>query len=104
MNYDEVLQHAVGTQAQLDKFKSDNEANLINKIKTYADRLEIPKEEVEFQMLYGIRRELQEKLVADGYQIRIYVPYGTAWYPYFVRRLAERPANLWFFINNFFRN
>lgn len=57
----------------------------------------------EFQMLYGIRRELQEKLVADGYRVRIYVPYGTAWYPYFMRRLAERPANLWFFVSNFFR-
>jgi proline dehydrogenase len=54
-------------------------------------------------MLFGIRRELQERIVAQGYQMRIYVPYGTAWYPYFVRRLAERPANLWFFISNFFR-
>ncbi|MBP6471873.1 MAG: proline dehydrogenase family protein [Chloroflexi bacterium] len=60
--------------------------------------------EFEFQMLYGIRRELQEKLVADGYQVRVYVPYGTAWYPYFMRRLAERPANLWFFISNFLRS
>jgi proline dehydrogenase len=59
-------------------------------------------DEFEFQMLFGIRRELQERIVAQGYQMRIYVPYGTAWYPYFVRRLAERPANLWFFISNFF--
>ncbi|MCA9873842.1 MAG: proline dehydrogenase family protein, partial [Anaerolineales bacterium] len=58
----------------------------------------------EFQMLYGIRRDLQEKLVADGYQVRVYVPYGTAWYPYFMRRLAERPANLWFFVSNLLRN
>jgi len=57
----------------------------------------------EYQMLYGIRREMQEALVAQGYAVRIYVPYGTAWYPYFMRRLAERPANLWFFVSNFFR-
>jgi proline dehydrogenase len=59
--------------------------------------------EFEFQMLFGIRREYQERIVAQGYQMRIYVPYGMAWYPYFVRRLAERPANLWFFMSNFFR-
>lgn len=64
----------------------------------------ISPQEFEFQMLFGIRRELQEKLVADGYQVRVYVPYGTAWYPYFMRRLAERPANLWFFISNFLRS
>ncbi len=64
----------------------------------------ISPQEFEFQMLYGIRRELQEKLIADGYQVRVYVPYGTAWYPYFMRRLAERPANLWFFISNFLRS
>ena len=54
-------------------------------------------------MLYGIRRERQEQLVADGYNVRVYVPFGTAWYAYFMRRLAERPANLWFFVSNFFR-
>lgn len=58
----------------------------------------------EFQMLYGIRRDLQGALVDQGYGVRIYVPYGTAWYPYFVRRLAERPANLWFFLNNLVRS
>ncbi len=63
----------------------------------------IPASAFEFQMLYGIRRDLQKQIVADGYQMRVYVPYGEAWYPYFVRRLAERPANLWFFISNFFR-
>ena len=54
-------------------------------------------------MLYGIRPELQQALVDEGYQMRVYVPYGTAWYPYFMRRLAERPANLWFFLSNLFR-
>lgn len=57
----------------------------------------------EFQMLYGIRRELQDQLVSQGYQVRVYVPYGRAWYPYFMRRLAERPANLWFFVSNLVR-
>lgn len=57
----------------------------------------------EFQMLYGIRRERQRELAAQGWRMRVYVPYGTAWYPYFMRRLAERPANLWFFVSNFFK-
>ena len=52
----------------------------------------------EFQMLYGIRRNLQKSLIADGYPLRLYVPYGTAWYPYLTRRMAERPANLAFFL------
>jgi len=68
-----------------------------------ARQLGVPKEKVEFQMLYGIRRDLQEDLVSQGYPVRIYVPYGTEWYPYFMRRLAERPANLWFFVSSFFR-
>lgn len=71
--------------------------------KQYAEKVGLPKEALEFQMLYGIRRELQEQLVAEGYPVRVYVPFGTHWYPYFMRRLAERPANIWFFISNFFR-
>jgi proline dehydrogenase len=69
----------------------------------YAARNNVGKQEYEFQLLYGIRRDLQEQLVAQGYRVRIYIPYGTAWYPYFMRRLAERPANLWFFVSNFFK-
>lgn len=69
----------------------------------YTHAQNISPDAFEFQMLFGVRRELQEDLVAQGYQMRVYVPYGTAWYPYFVRRLAERPANLWFFLSNFFR-
>ncbi|MFN3324678.1 MAG: proline dehydrogenase family protein [Bryobacteraceae bacterium] len=57
----------------------------------------------EFQMLYGIRRDLQNRLVADGYRMRVYVPYGEAWYPYFMRRLAERPANAIFLLRNLLR-
>jgi proline dehydrogenase len=68
-----------------------------------AERLGLPRRALEFQMLYGIRSDLQEALVAEGYPVRVYVPYGTEWYPYYVRRLAERPANLWFFLSNLIR-
>ena len=71
--------------------------------KQYAEKVGLPKDGMEFQMLYGIRRDLQEKLVKEGYPVRVYVPFGTHWYPYFMRRLAERPANIWFFITNFFK-
>ena len=71
--------------------------------KQYAEKVGLPNEALEFQMLYGIRRDLQEQLAAEGYPVRVYVPFGTHWYPYFMRRLAERPANIWFFISNFFR-
>ena len=60
----------------------------------------ISKENFEFQMLYGIRRDLQKQLAHDGYNVRVYVPYGKHWYPYFMRRLAERPANIWFVLKN----
>lgn len=76
---------------------------IIATTKEYAQRNKISKQDFEFQLLYGIRREVQDALVAQGYRVRIYVPYGTAWYPYFMRRLAERPANLWFFISNLVR-
>jgi len=60
----------------------------------------IAKDAFEFQMLYGIRRDLQEQLARDGWGMRVYVPYGKHWYPYFMRRLAERPANIWFVMKN----
>jgi len=72
--------------------------------RTYAEKVGLPKQALEFQMLFGIRRDLQEQCLKAGYPVRIYVPYGTHWYPYFMRRLAERPANVWFFVSNFFRN
>ena len=75
----------------------------IKVIKEYAARVGLPKQALEFQMLYGIRRDLQSECSLEGYPVRIYVPYGTHWYPYFMRRLAERPANIWFFVSNFFR-
>jgi proline dehydrogenase len=71
--------------------------------KQYAEKVGLPKTAIEFQMLYGIRRDLQEQLVKEGYPVRVYVPFGTHWYPYFMRRLAERPANIWFFVSNFFK-
>jgi proline dehydrogenase len=58
---------------------------------------------VEFQMLYGVRRDLQLRLAGQGYPVRVYIPYGTEWYPYLTRRLAERPANVWFFLSNLLR-
>jgi proline dehydrogenase len=64
----------------------------------YAKRIGLGNSAFEFQMLYGIRRDLQERLHQEGYGVRVYVPFGTHWYPYYMRRLAERPANIWFFI------
>ncbi len=83
-------------------FATHDEQRVINAL-NYAQQIGLPKKAMEFQMLHGIRRDLQQKLAADGYPVRIYIPYGTEWYPYFIRRLAERPANLWFFVSNFFR-
>jgi proline dehydrogenase len=67
---------------------------------SFAQRQGISKAAFEFQMLYGIRRDLQRQLAKDGYNLRVYVPYGKHWYPYFMRRLAERPANVWFVLKN----
>ena len=80
-----------------------HDENRIAFAKQYAQKVGLPKDAIEFQMLYGIRRDLQEQLVKQGYPVRVYVPFGKRWYPYFMRRLAERPANIWFFISNYFR-
>jgi proline dehydrogenase len=69
----------------------------------YVRERKIAPEKFEFQMLYGIRRDLQKRIVDFGFRLRVYVPYGTEWYPYFMRRLAERPANAWFLVRNLFR-
>jgi proline dehydrogenase len=69
----------------------------------FARQENIPKDRFEFQLLYGVRRDLQQRLAQEGYNVRIYVPYGRRWYPYFMRRLAERPANVVFIARNFFR-
>jgi proline dehydrogenase len=68
--------------------------------KRYAIEHDIGPERFEFQMLYGVRRDLQTRLVAEGYKMRIYLPYGTHWYPYLMRRMAERPANVMFVLGN----
>jgi proline dehydrogenase len=80
-----------------------HDARLIEATKAYARDRAIGPNRFEFQLLYGIRRDLQERLVREGYRVRVYVPYGTEWYPYLMRRLAERPANLWFFVGNLLR-
>ncbi len=71
--------------------------------KRFANEHGIEHNRFEFQMLYGIRRDLQRKLVEEGYRVRVYIPFGNDWYPYFMRRLAERPANVIFLAKNFFR-
>ncbi len=70
----------------------------------YAAAKQISKDDFEFQLLYGVRTDLQRRLVSDGYRVRVYIPFGNDWFPYFMRRLAERPANLGFLVRNFFRS
>jgi proline dehydrogenase len=77
---------------------------IIRQAQSFATSEKIPRDAFEFQMLYGIRRDLQRKLVKDGWGMRVYVPFGTEWYPYFMRRLGERPANAVFIARNMLRN
>jgi proline dehydrogenase len=77
---------------------------MIAAAKAFAAERRIDRGHFEFQMLYGVRRELQRSLVREGYKVRVYVPFGREWYPYFMRRLAERPANVVFLAKNFFRS
>jgi proline dehydrogenase len=81
-----------------------HDPRMIDATLEFAKREEVSKGAFEFQMLYGIRRDLQEQLARDGYGMRVYVPYGKHWYPYFMRRLAERPANIWFVLKNLFKD
>ncbi len=80
-----------------------HDERMIDVTRSYAASKNLARDAFEFQMLYGIRRDLQRKLVADGYRLRLYVPFGKAWYPYYMRRLAERPANVFFILRNLFR-
>jgi proline dehydrogenase len=75
---------------------------IIQAVEEHATRNGVGRDRFEFQMLYGIRRDEQKRLVEEGYRLRVYVPFGEAWYPYFMRRLAERPANLMFFLRQLF--
>ena len=80
-----------------------HDERLVGGAREYLHRAAVPADRYEFQMLYGIRRDLQASLVQGGEPLRVYVPYGTQWYPYLTRRLAERPANVWFFVSNALR-
>ncbi len=80
-----------------------HDPKMVQGVLGFASKLGISPEQFEFQMLYGIRRDLQRMLIRRGFRLRLYVPYGSAWYPYFMRRLAERPANVLFLARNLFR-
>jgi proline dehydrogenase len=82
---------------------ASHDENILGEAFRYARERKIPPENFEFQMLHGIRTDLQRRVIDLGYRMRVYVPYGTAWYPYFMRRLAERPANVVFLAKNFFK-
>ncbi len=77
---------------------------IVAEMRRFVAETGLPKSAFEFQMLYGIRRDLQRQLVGEGYRVRVYLPFGAEWYPYFMRRLAERPANVLFLARNFFKS
>ncbi|MFA3783241.1 proline dehydrogenase family protein [Melioribacteraceae bacterium 4301-Me] len=79
-----------------------HDEKLIGKIINEARTIHLPKDKLEFQMLYGIKPELQKELAKDGYKVRVLISYGASWYPWYMRRLAERPANVWFVLKNIF--
>jgi proline dehydrogenase len=81
-----------------------HDEKIVEQTKRFVEARKIPHDSFEFQMLYGIRRDIQKRLVNEGYRLRVYVPYGQAWYPYFMRRLAERPANVFFLARNLLRS
>jgi proline dehydrogenase len=81
-----------------------HDEKMIREAQAFATRERIPRDSFEFQMLYGIRRDLQQSLVREGWRMRVYVPFGTEWYPYFMRRLGERPANVFFIARNLLRS
>jgi len=83
---------------------ASHDENIVREAERHIKEQKISAERFEFQMLYGIRRDLQRELVSQGFRLRLYVPYGDAWYPYFMRRLAERPANLIFLAKNLVRS
>lgn len=97
-NYWRLIQQCL-LQGQFTAIATHDE-NMIEKVKLFVQEREINHNQFEFQMLYGIREDLQYKLVEEGYKVRIYVPFGTDWFGYYMRRLAERPANVWFILKN----
>jgi proline dehydrogenase len=80
-----------------------HDEKMIVAAKAYARERGIANDHFEFQMLYGVRRDLQRDLIKEGFRVRVYVPFGSEWYPYFMRRLAERPANVFFIAKNLLR-
>jgi proline dehydrogenase len=80
-----------------------HDEKIIHQAKAFATKERISRDAFEFQMLHGIRRDLQQSLVRDGWRMRVYIPFGTEWYPYLMRRLAERPANVLFIAKNLLR-
>ncbi len=80
-----------------------HDERLVGEMLRFVREQNLANDSLEFEMLYGVRRDLQRRLVAEGYEVRVYIPFGTAWYPYFMRRLAERPANMIFLARNLLR-
>ncbi len=101
-NYVEVML-SLATSGVFCGMATHDEA-IIDQMCRFAEQNSLDKNAFEFQMLYGIRRDLQHSLVARGYRVRVYIPFGPEWYPYFMRRLAERPANVLFLARNFFKS
>ena len=101
-NYVKLMHYLIqnGTEPAI---ATHDEAMIAESLKALKEK-GLPREGYEFQMLYGVRRDLQQRLARDGHRLRVYVPYGREWYPYFMRRLAERPANVWFLMKNAFKN
>jgi proline dehydrogenase len=102
-NYVKLVQDFLGTDSTAYLCIATHDEAMIQASEQFIMQHSIPAERYEFQMLYGIRSQRQQELADAGYKMRVYVPYGEAWYPYFMRRLAERPANVWFIAKNLFR-
>lgn len=106
-NFVRLMEHLLGPEAQANGVHAamaTHDEAMIDATIEFARESGLPRDAFEFQLLYGVRRQVQADLVNRGYAVRIYVPYGSAWYPYLMRRLAERPANLWFFVSNLIRH
>jgi proline dehydrogenase len=100
-SYAELMERLLGGGTHVALATHDE--RLIKRAVAIVKRDDIPRDRFEFQMLYGVRRDLQERLAGAGFTVRVYVPYGSQWYPYFMRRLAERPANVAFILRSLVR-
>jgi proline dehydrogenase len=102
---DKNLNHLIELQMRNGDYVgiASHDIKIINHAKEFATSNKISRDKFEFQMLYGICTDLQKKLVEEGYKVRVYVPYGTDWYGYYMRRMAERPANVAFILKNLFK-